>query len=79
MRQLSFEVMRKSRRGRPRGRTTVPHDRRPEVESRFPHHVTLRVHEGVPSLSCAWLVKVVRGAIRDSHKPEFRIVQFNAC
>ena len=63
--------------GRPRGRKTVPHDARPMLAARYPVHVTLRVRDGVPSIASEWLMKVIRTAVRDSQKDEFRIVEFN--
>src|SRR5262249_44109167 len=59
------------------GRNTVPHDTRPEFAPRYPQHVTLRLRPGIPSLSGEWLMKVIRAAIRDSHKPDFHIIEFN--
>src|SRR5262245_14802521 len=35
---------------KPSGRSSPPHRARPEVQRRFPLHVTLRALEGVPSL-----------------------------
>ena len=55
----------------------MPHDQRPTFAARYPLHVTLRIEEGVPSLAREFLMKVTRRAIADSHKPEFRIVEFN--
>ena len=63
--------------GRPRGRKTVSHDKRPDFASRYPQHVTLRALEGTPSLARDWLMKTIRRAIRDSHKGSFRIIEFN--
>lgn len=63
--------------GRPRGRKTVSHDKRPEFAARYPQHVTLRTLEGAPALAGDWLMATIRNAIRDSHKPSFRIVEFN--
>ena len=55
----------------------VSHDPRPALASRFPQHVTLRLAEGMPSIARDWLMKIVREAIRKSHKGTFRIVEFN--
>jgi REP element-mobilizing transposase RayT len=65
------------RAGRPAGRKTVPHDTRPGHAARYPLHVTLRVRAGERSIASEWLMKVIRRAIADSHKPSFRIVEFN--
>jgi putative transposase len=63
--------------GRPRGRKTISHDKRPDFADRYPQHVTLRTLEGAPPLARDWLMATIRNAIRDSHKPWFRIVEFN--
>ncbi len=63
--------------GRPKGRKVTPHDARPKHVARHPVHVTLRLGAGAPSISREWLMKVIRNAIRDSHKAAFRIVEFN--
>jgi REP element-mobilizing transposase RayT len=43
----------------------------------IPVHVTLRVVAGVPVLAREYVMKVIRGAIREAHKVSFRIVEFN--
>ncbi len=63
--------------GRPRGRTVVPHDARPVHKARNPVHVTLRLRTDVPAIARDWLMQTTRGAIKDSQKVEFRIVEFN--
>jgi REP element-mobilizing transposase RayT len=63
--------------GRPRGRTTPPHDTRPVHVARNPVHVTLRLRADVPSIARTRLMQMIRGAIKDSQKVEFRIVEFN--
>ena len=63
--------------GRPRGRKTVSHDKRPEFAARIPQHVTVRTREDAPYLARTWLMKTIRAAVRESHKPSFRIVEFN--
>jgi REP element-mobilizing transposase RayT len=63
--------------GRPRGRKTVPHDTRPVHVARYPLHATLRVLAGTASIASEWLMKLVRPAIAASHKPGFRVVEFN--
>jgi REP element-mobilizing transposase RayT len=64
-------------RGRPPGRKTVSHDKRVDFASRFPQHVTIRTLVDAPFLARSWLMKTIRGAIRESHKPTFRIIEFN--
>jgi REP element-mobilizing transposase RayT len=63
--------------GRPRGRKVSPHHSRPAHKARLPVHVTLRLRADVPPIAREWLLKTLREAIRDSHKPGFRIVEFN--
>jgi REP element-mobilizing transposase RayT len=64
-------------RGRPPGRKTVSHDKRVDFAARYPQHVTIRTLVDAPLLARSWLMKMIRGAIRESHKPTFRIIEFN--
>jgi REP element-mobilizing transposase RayT len=63
--------------GRPRGRKTMSHDKRPVFASRYPQHVTLRAVDAAPNLAREYLMGPIRKAIRESHKGSFRIVEFN--
>jgi putative transposase len=63
--------------GRPKKPGAVSHDTRPSEPGRFPQHVTLRVREGVPSLAHGGYMKIIRAAIKASHKGGFRIAEFN--
>jgi putative transposase len=63
--------------GRPKGRKTVPHDKRPESPARYPQHVTLRIVAGTESIARDFLMKKIRAAIRESQKATFRIIEFN--
>jgi REP element-mobilizing transposase RayT len=63
--------------GRPKKVGSVSHATRPSEPGRFPQHVALRVAEGVPPLTSEGLMKVIRRAVRDSHKGGFRICEFN--
>jgi REP element-mobilizing transposase RayT len=63
--------------GRPRGRRTIPHDKRPDFAPRNPQHITLRTVADAPNLARDYLMATIRGAIRDSHKGSFRIIEFN--
>jgi len=65
------------RAGRPKGRKTISHDQRPRHVARCPVHVTLRLRSDAPVVARDWLMTTVRGAIKDSQKAEFRIVEFN--
>ncbi|HSN29383.1 MAG TPA: hypothetical protein VLT45_24000 [Kofleriaceae bacterium] len=80
--QLTFDQARKPERrhggwrpgaGRPTKLGAVSHDTRPEQPARYPLHVTLRVAEGVPSLAREGVMKVIRAAIRASHKPNLSV------
>jgi REP element-mobilizing transposase RayT len=82
--QLSFGAAvtssrraRRPKRGRPRGRKTVSHDRRDEFARHIPQHVTLRLHAEAPYIAKDWLMTTIRSAIAESHKPDFSIIEFN--
>jgi REP element-mobilizing transposase RayT len=62
--------------GRPRGRTRVAHEKRETFAARYPQHITVRVVAGV-SLRKDWLMRIIHGAIRDSEKETFRIIEFD--
>jgi hypothetical protein len=51
----------------------VSHDTRPSERADIPQHVTLRIVEGVSSLARDGLMKIIRRAIRRSHKHDFKI------
>jgi REP element-mobilizing transposase RayT len=63
--------------GRPKKPGAVSHAARPSEPGRFPQHVTLRVDDGVPSLANERHMKIIRRAVRASHKDGFRICEFN--
>lgn len=67
--------------GRKKKAGAISHDARRDEPGRFPQHVTLRVADRVPSLVRDGTMKVIRAAVRDSHKRagegSFRIVEFN--
>ncbi len=63
--------------GRPRKPGAISHAARKRLAARFPQHVTLRIVAGAPSLARDYLLKIIRRAIRDSHKPFFRVIHFN--
>lgn len=63
--------------GRPKKEAAVSHGIRPSEPARFPQHVTLRIAEGVPSLASERYLKIIRRAVRASHKGGFRICEFN--
>ena len=63
--------------GRPRKPGFVSHAARPRLAKSSPQHVTLRIVEGLPSLATAYLFAIITQAIADSHKPWFRVVEFN--
>ena len=63
--------------GRPRKPGAVSHDTRPSERADIPQHVTLRIVDGVPSLAREGLMKIIRRAIKQSQKPDFKIHEFN--
>src|SRR4051794_11097554 len=62
--------------GRKPGRTKVAHASRGECSPRIPHHVTLRILDGV-SLRPDFLMPALRRAISRSQKADFGVAQFN--
>ena len=62
--------------GRKKGRKDVAHEVREDFDARCPQHITLRVVPGV-SLRKEWLLPTIHGAIRDSQRTDFRVVEFN--
>lgn len=83
--QLSFDTRRKPRgiggwrpkAGRKKKAGSVSHDERAELKPRFPQHVTLRIVGDAPSLARDFLMTKIRACVRESHKADFRIVEFN--
>jgi REP element-mobilizing transposase RayT len=63
--------------GRPKKPGAVLHDVRPSERADIPQHVTVRIAEGVPSLAREGLMKIIRRAIKQSHKPDFKVHEFN--
>lgn len=63
--------------GRPRGRTTASHARRPELAAREPLHVTMRIRGGLASLRRERVMRIVRAAIAAGQRQDFRVVHFN--
>jgi REP-associated tyrosine transposase len=66
--------------GRPRGRTTVEHGRRPRFAGRIPQHVTLRLRAGLPSLRRHHSLRVVKRALQAAcaRRPDdFRVCHFS--
>ncbi len=63
--------------GRPKKPGSISHAARERLAARFPQHVTLRIMAGAPSLAREYLLRIIRRAVRDSHKSFFRVVQFN--
>ena len=63
--------------GRKKKKGAVSHATRPEFPGRYPQHITLRLEDDAPNVVSDWLTKLIRRAIRDSHKPDFRIAEFN--
>jgi len=63
--------------GRRKKPGAVSHDTRPSERADIPQHVTLRVADGVSSLAREGLMKVIRRAIKQSQKRDFKIHEFN--
>jgi REP element-mobilizing transposase RayT len=63
--------------GRKKKPGSVSHAARATVDARQPQHVTVRLVEGAPSIARGYLMRVIRTAIAESHKPTFRVVEFN--
>jgi REP element-mobilizing transposase RayT len=63
--------------GRPKKPGAVSHDPRPSERADIPQHVTVRIADGVPSLAREGLMKIIRRAIKQSHKPDFKVHEFN--
>jgi REP element-mobilizing transposase RayT len=63
--------------GRPKKPGAISHATRATEPARYPQHVTLRVREGVATIAGEGSLKIIRAAIRASHKSGFRIVEFN--
>jgi len=63
--------------GRPKKPGAVSHDTRPSERADIPQHVTLRIADGVPSLARERLMKIIRRAIRQSQKRDFKVHEFN--
>jgi REP element-mobilizing transposase RayT len=69
---------RPKKRGRPRGRTKVAHERREIFTAHEPSHVTLRVVEGLRSLRRHRAIEVVRRSILLAQRGgSFRVCHFN--
>jgi REP element-mobilizing transposase RayT len=85
--QLTFDQARKPEKGkhggwrpgagRPKKPGAVSHDTRPSERADIPQHVTLRVVDGVSSLASGGLMKIIRRAIKQSHKDAFKVHEFN--
>jgi REP element-mobilizing transposase RayT len=63
--------------GRKKKPGAVSHDTRPSERVDIPQHVTLRIVEGVSSLARDGLMKIIRRAIKQSHKVDFKVHEFN--
>jgi len=63
--------------GRPKQPGAVSHDTRPNERADIPQHVTLRIADGVPSLAREGLMKIIRRAIKQSQKRDFKVHEFN--
>lgn len=64
------------RSGRPKGRTGVTHDARPDFAPRYPVHVTWRLMPDIPSLRRQQLVDIIRTAIGEAQRASFGVVEY---
>ena len=58
-------------------RRRVPHARRPVHDRRCPAHVTLRVHDGLPSLRRDDVFVAIRGAFARASRGGFRLLHYS--
>lgn len=68
------------KRGRPKKKGAgLPHTRKPPVDPRHPHHVTLRMRRGVWNLRSQRCFQPIADALRDVRKERtgFRVVHFS--
>lgn len=63
--------------GRKKKPGAVSHNTRAEIQQQHPQHVTIRVVDGAPALARDYLMTIIRNGIAISHKPWFRICEFN--
>ena len=63
--------------GRKKKVGAVSHDTRPSERADIPQHVTVRIADGVTSLARDGLMKIIRRAIKQSHKDAFKVHDFN--
>ena len=63
--------------GRKKKPGAISHSTRKALRASDPQHVTVRLVDGAPNIASKYLMKVIRKAIAESHKPDFRIVEFN--
>jgi len=63
--------------GRPKGRTSVPHEEREEFPARYPILVTWRLQAELPSLRHARYAEVILDGIAASHTSTFRITDYS--
>lgn len=63
--------------GRKRAKNTISHSTRPDFAAAHPQIVTIRFHKDAPYIARDLLVRHIREVIAASHRPDFRIVEFN--
>jgi REP element-mobilizing transposase RayT len=63
--------------GRKRKPGSISHDSRPQLHAQHPQHTAVRLVDGAPNLARAYLMKIIRKVLAESHKQDFRIVEFN--
>jgi REP element-mobilizing transposase RayT len=63
--------------GRKGAKNTISHSTRPELAPAHPQIVTMRLHGDAPYIATDALLRHIRDVIAASHRPDFRIVEFN--
>jgi putative transposase len=62
---------------KPRGRPSMPHVTRPEIDPRYPVQVTIRATPGLPSLRSPRVFGALRRAIARASVDRFRVIHFS--
>ena len=62
---------------KPRGRPSMPHDTRAQIDPRYPLQLTIRAAPGLPSFRSARVFEALRGAIARASLDRFRVIHFS--
>lgn len=58
-------------------RSRVPHRVRPEHKWRYPVHITLRAHKGLPLFRRERVYRILKGVIAGAHRDDFRVTHYS--